>query len=158
MGDVFRRFGPYVARIALRLLGRVDEVEDVVQDVFLAATGSIHQLQEPEAIKGWLAAITVRTCARRLRMRRLKRWFAFDDAPDYERIPAPGANAEQRALLGQVYRALDRVPVGPRVAWTLRYVDAEPLETIAARCDCSVATVKRRIAEAEARLEKEFRS
>jgi len=34
---LYKRFAPYVAAIASRILGRETEVEDVVQDVFIAA-------------------------------------------------------------------------------------------------------------------------
>jgi transmembrane sensor len=37
---LFMRHSPYVAAVALRLLGRDDEVDDVVQDVFLQAVGA----------------------------------------------------------------------------------------------------------------------
>jgi RNA polymerase sigma-70 factor (ECF subfamily) len=110
------------------------------------------------AVKGWLAAITVRKCTHRLRLRRLKRWMSLDEAPDYLDLPARGADPEQLALLAQVYRTLDTLPVGPRIAWILRNIDAEQLETIAARCDCSIATVKRRIAFADERLLEELGS
>lgn len=38
--DLYHRFAPYVAAIAGRILGRESEVEDVVQDVFVAALGA----------------------------------------------------------------------------------------------------------------------
>ena len=56
----FRRYSRYVAAVALRLLGRDDEVDDVVQEVFLAALRGLERLREPEAVKGWLATVTVR--------------------------------------------------------------------------------------------------
>jgi RNA polymerase sigma-70 factor (ECF subfamily) len=129
-------------------------VEDVVQDVFIEAARGLHQLQEPDALKGWLAAVTVRVCGRRLRVRRLRRWAHLDATPDYLKLEAPGASAEQRILLAEIYRALDDLPVAERIAWTLRYLEDEPLEAIAARCGCSLATVKRRIVAAHERVTK----
>ena len=35
--QLFKRFAPYVARIGLRLLGRESDVDDLIQEVFLAA-------------------------------------------------------------------------------------------------------------------------
>jgi RNA polymerase sigma-70 factor (ECF subfamily) len=152
--SAFRRFGPYVARIAYRLLGRYQEVEDVVQDVFIEAARGLHRLQDPEALKGWLAAITVRLCTKRLRMRRLRRWVSLDDETDYMDVEARGASAEQRVLLAQIYRTLDDVAVPSRVAWTLRYLHDQPLEVVAVQCGCSLATAKRRIGEAQALIDK----
>lgn len=150
---VFRRYAPYVARISLRLLGRREEVEDVVQDVFVDAVKGLGQIRDPDAVKGWLAAVTVRIVSRRIKVRRLKRLLRLDAAPHYDRIEAPGASPEQRALLANVYNVLNEVEVDARTAWILRYVEGERLESVAATCGCSLATAKRRIAAAQRRLD-----
>ena len=71
LGELFRRYAPYVSTIGLRLLGRDDDLDDLVQDVFIEAYRGIHGLRTPEAIRGWLARITVRRATRRLRARKL---------------------------------------------------------------------------------------
>ena len=70
--ELFRRYAPYVSTIGLRLLGRDDELDDLVQDVFIEAQRGLHGLRAPDAIKGWLARITVRRATRRLRARRVR--------------------------------------------------------------------------------------
>jgi RNA polymerase sigma-70 factor (ECF subfamily) len=145
---LFRRYSPYVARIAIRLLGRNDEVDDVVQDVFVAAVRGVRDVEDPEAIKAWLATVTVRSVRRRLRLRRIRGWLSLDPKSTFEDVPAPGATAEQRLVLARVYGALDRLPPSHRIAWTLRHVEGQPLEQIAAMCGCSLATTKRWITAA----------
>lgn len=153
---LFRSYSGYVAAIALRLLGRDDEVDDVVQDVFLGAYKGIAQLRDAAAVKGWLATVTVRIARRKLRMRKVKSFLRLDDDPQYENIPAPGATAEQRVLLKRVYAILDELPVNERLAWTLRHVEREQLEDVARLCDCSLATAKRRIFAAQAAIDAVF--
>ena len=46
-----------------------NEVDDLVQDVFVEVLRGLKRLREPAAFKGWLAQITVRTATRRLRQR-----------------------------------------------------------------------------------------
>jgi len=150
---VFRRYSSYVAAVAIRLLGRDDEVDDVVQEVFLVALRGLGRLREHEALKGWLATITVRIAGRRLRRRRLRGFFGLDRRPDYLEVASDEASPEERALLARVYRLLDELPVGERLAWTLRHVDGEPLDAVAQRCGCSLATAKRRIAAAQRKIE-----
>ena len=53
--QVFRRYAPYIARIALRLLGNDSEVDDLVQDVFLEAHRGLFGLRDAAALGGWLA-------------------------------------------------------------------------------------------------------
>lgn len=154
LDGIFRRYSAYVAAVALRLLGRDDEVDDVVQEVFLAALRGLSRLREEGAVKGWLATVTLRVARRRLRMRRLRGFFGLDASTGYEQIAAPGASADERALLSRVYTVLDGIPVRERLAWTLRHVEGEALEAVARACECSLATAKRRIAAAQARLDR----
>lgn len=142
----------YVGAVALRILGRDDEVDDVVQEVFLAALGGLRERPSPEAVRGWLATVTVRIASRRLRRRRLRRALGLDRPTPP--LLAPGLGAEERVLLSQIYQALDALPVAERVPWTLRYLEGEPLEGVARLCGCSLATAKRRIAAAHATLER----
>jgi RNA polymerase sigma-70 factor, ECF subfamily len=145
--EAFRRYASYVAAIGLRLLGRPDEVDDLVQDVFLDARRGIEQLRNGGALKAWLATITVRKARRRLRMRRF--WRMLGREEEAHEIPAPGATPADQALLAAVYRALDTIPVAERLAWTLRHVEGERLDRVALMCGCSLATAKRRIAAAK---------
>lgn len=151
--DVYRTYSRYVASLAYRILGRDSEVEDVVQDVFLAAATGLSRLREPGALKGWLASATVNIASRRLRRRRLLAVFGFDGTPD-EEVVAPGASPEQRVLLGQIYLTLEDLPVNDRVAWVLRHVEGESLDEVAALTGCSLATAKRRIAAAQQAIER----
>ncbi len=50
--------------MAFRLLGRDDQIDDVVQDMFMVAMRNLHRLRDPGALKGWLATITVRFSGR----------------------------------------------------------------------------------------------
>jgi RNA polymerase sigma-70 factor (ECF subfamily) len=150
---VFRKYSRYVAAVAFRLLGRDDEVDDVVQEVFLQAVRGISRLREPEAVKGWLATVTVRVAGRKLRMRRLRGLFGLDDRHEYEQVAGRETPPDERALLSRVYRMLDDLTVGERLAWTLRYVEGEQLDDVARICGCSLATAKRRISSAQGKLE-----
>ena len=150
---LFRQYARYVAHIALRIVGRDADVDEIVQDVFLVALTGLEDLREPEAVRGWLATITVRKAQRRLRYNRLQSWLGLDDEPDYESAVAAEASPEQHAIVRSVYKALDTLPVNDRVAWTLRYLQDERLENVAAIIGCSLATAKRRIAAAQQKLD-----
>ncbi len=149
----FRQFAPYVAAIVVRVLGRDDDVEDTVQEVFLAAMSGLDQVRDPARVKGWLAAVTVRFCHKRLTRRRVARAIGLAEAWDPTWLMAAEASPEQRTLLHQVYAKLEKVPTAERLAWTLRSLQGEQLEEVARLCGCSLATAKRRIASAQSALE-----
>jgi RNA polymerase sigma-70 factor, ECF subfamily len=148
--DLYKRFAPYVAAIASRILGRESEVEDVVQDVFIAALGGLKKRDQLLQAKSWFATVTVRSSMRKLRVRALWNVFDLAEPPQYDRLSDASAGPEERRLVAEVYRALDGVSAKERVAWVLRHVQGESLEDTALLCECSLATAKRRIAAAHA--------
>jgi RNA polymerase sigma-70 factor (ECF subfamily) len=154
LGDevqLFRRHAQYIACIGLRLLGRESDADDLVQQVFIDAFKRREQLRDPNAVRGWLATIAVRTAPRQLRRRRLRRFVGLDDRAGLE-LRDTGVSPETRPLLARVYEVLEAMPVERRLAWTLRYVDGEKLEQVAERGGCSLETAKRRIAAAHTQL------
>ncbi len=155
LGAVFRQYSGYVASVAFRLLGRDHEIDDVVQEVFLAATRSLRNLREPAAIKGWLATVTVRIVRRKLRGRRVRALFGADIPPDYSEVVVD-ASQEKSLLIRRAYQLLDQLPVDEKIAWMLRHAEGEPLDAVASYCECSLATAKRRISAAQSALGEEF--
>lgn len=153
---LFKRYAPYVARIGMRLLGRESDVDDLIQEVFLAAFRQREQLRDPHATKNWLATIAVRTARRQLRRRRMRQFVGLDTGGPALELPDQTISPEKRALLARVYEILDGMGVERRLAWTLRFVEGEKLEQVAERCGCSLATAKRRIAAAQALLQAEM--
>jgi RNA polymerase sigma-70 factor (ECF subfamily) len=152
---VFRKYSAYVAAIAFKLLGRDDEIDDVIQEVFLEATRSLRSLRDPGAIKGWLATVAVRVIRRKLRRRRLWTFLGAGVEPDYSQVVV-AANQDDALVIARACEILDRIPVDEKIAWMLRYAEEEPLEVVATTCGCSLATAKRRIAAAQAALAKEL--
>jgi RNA polymerase sigma-70 factor (ECF subfamily) len=151
---LFHRFGPYVATIGLRILGRDDEVDDLVQEVFFEAHRGLTGLRSPEAVKGWLARICVRKATRRLRRRRLRALFRTEPLDDYKQLADPGASPEEAAQVASAYRLLDTLSADERVAWVLRHIEGHSLEELTELCRCSQSTVQRRLRAAEHALEK----
>ena len=86
---LFRSHGSYIGAIALRILGRDAEVDDVVQEVFLAAMGALGRFYSEDAARGWLATVAVRTARRRPRLRRHQRLAGDDLVQPEQRAQAP---------------------------------------------------------------------
>jgi RNA polymerase sigma-70 factor (ECF subfamily) len=150
LDGLVRAHSPYVAGLAYRLLGRDSEVDDVVQDVFVALLRFHGSVREANALRGWLATTTVRLSLRRLRARklRLRTWLGLDE-PEPASVPALGATAEEHLALARVHRALDELRPSTRVAWLLRYVEQERMEDVARLVGCSLTTAKRRVEAAQ---------
>jgi RNA polymerase sigma-70 factor, ECF subfamily len=145
-GRLYDRYAPNVRGMAHRLLGSDGELDDVVQDVFIAAFTSIARLREPALLKGWLLGIAVGKVRDNLRARWRRRWLTFQP---YEDLPdVPGAEAQ--VDVGQeVCRILDQLPPEERIALLLHRLEGLSLDEAAKASNMSVSTFKRRLARAE---------
>jgi RNA polymerase sigma-70 factor, ECF subfamily len=150
----FERFAPHVQRLLRRILGPQPRVEipDLIHDVFVKALGSIDQLREPEAMLAWMQAITTRAAFHAIRAERARRWLRFWEPAEIAEVASDGVDTEVLEAYRRTYAVLDRMPAEERIVFALRYIDRMELAPIAAACDVSLATVKRRLARAEQRF------
>jgi RNA polymerase sigma-70 factor (ECF subfamily) len=145
---LYHRHAACVAGIAYRLLSDRAVVTDVVQETFLAALESIDRLRRPEAFRTWLVGIALRRVRRRLYQQSRRALLG--------RIFSAGAPAasdpETRAPADELRRALATIDPKFRLPWILHHVEGETLPAVAEMEGISLATVKRRIAEADEQI------
>lgn len=150
--ELFRRHAPAISSLGLSMLQSVEEADDLVQDVFIRAWRAIDRLENREEARPWLMTIAIRLARTRLRRRKLSRLLFRGDISESEQLPAPGALPEHRDLVRKLYAVLDGLPTALHLAWVLRYIHAETVETVAAVCGWSLSTTKRRIQAANERV------
>jgi len=119
-----------VYNVARRLVPRREDVEDLVQETYLAAFRAWKDHRRPERVEPWLATI----CLNLARSRFRKRSVRPDEVALSEAVEAVGAapdDTEQEALGAiereELYRAMWQLPEEQRVALTL--VDLSGLST-----------------------------
>lgn len=152
---LFRRHAGPLVGLVTRLVGRSHDAEDIAQDALAVALEELPSLRDRAAFGPWLRSIAVRQCHRYFRRRKLRRALGLDQGADDATLAAqcsPDATPEQRAALARLDAVLAALPYDQRVAWCLRYVEGEQLDAVAAACGCSLATAKRWIAAAHARV------
>ncbi|HEX2876320.1 MAG TPA: sigma-70 family RNA polymerase sigma factor [Polyangiaceae bacterium] len=151
----FQRHVGWVERIITHVIGFDAELSDILQEVFTRALASIHSLKDPSALEPWLGRVATHTARKVLRSRSRRNWLRrFVDSAEEERYePSAVAFApEARQALRAVYRVLDVLPADERIAFALRFVDGMELTEVAAACDVSLATIKRRLVRSERRF------
>ena len=123
-------------------------MDDIVQETFVDAFEGIGRISDPQAARAWLVTVAVRRTRRFLARRRTRELFTFwfsDTAPR-------SSDPRDRQPVDDLYDALERIPADARIPWVLHRVEQLSLPETAAPCGVSLATVKRRIADAEERL------
>jgi RNA polymerase sigma-70 factor, ECF subfamily len=150
--QLYRRHVQYVQGLLVRLLGSRADAEDAVQETFVIALERLSGLREPAAFRGWLAQIAVSQARRRFRRTRLLQALGLhrSGSDGLDGVSAPDAGAAIQADAATVVQLVARLTSDERIAWSLRYLQGESLEEVADHCRCSLATVKRRIAAANA--------
>jgi RNA polymerase sigma-70 factor, ECF subfamily len=142
------RFGQDVNRLVRRLLGADPDHEDIVHEVFIKLMGKAHTVNEAEALVGWVRKVAVNTVHSELRKRRVRRLFWASEVERAEPAWDGVGTAEGHQVSVKTYALMERMAPDERIAFVLRFVEGLTVPEIAEQCDCSVATVKRRIARA----------
>jgi RNA polymerase sigma-70 factor, ECF subfamily len=148
----FVEYRAYVAAIGGRIIGVGNDVDDVVQDVFLMVHRDLHRLRNPQALKDWLATIATRAAHRSLRRRIADKVFGVHDPAATENAPDDARGPELEADLSGSLQRLRHLPEQLRQAWLLKHVQEWSLGSIARASCCSTSTVQRRLREADAAM------
>jgi RNA polymerase sigma-70 factor (ECF subfamily) len=150
-----RRHAREVARVSARLLGSHQDVEDVVQDTFLAAFEQLERLREPSVFRGWVLRIAVNKTRRVIRKRQFLRslgLYRSENDAALAVLADDGVSPEVRAELRVIDEVIQHLPADQRIAWMLRYVEGHTVRDVSRLCSCSMATANRRIAAAQAKV------
>jgi RNA polymerase sigma-70 factor, ECF subfamily len=151
----FARYAPEVERLITHLIGFDRELADILQEVFVQALSSLHNLRDPAALKPWLFRIATHSARRTLRSRSRRAWLRFfvdSDEETRHEPTTPGPDVEGAESVHAVYTVLRKLPANERIAFALRHIDGMELSEVAASCSVSLATIKRRLNRAEARF------
>jgi len=152
---LYRRYSDMVHGLAFRLLGGGADVDDMVQDGFVAAFDSLDRIEDPNAFRSFLCGVVVRTTCKLLRRNRLLTRLGLrrTSGPiDFDAIVGRPCPPDVYAELRAVYGVLREMPPEVRVALVLKRVEGATLDEIAQLTGLSLATVKRRIVAGEAAI------
>lgn len=142
---LLQRHAALVERVARKVLGNADVVDDVLQDSALAAFLNIRSLLSPERFSGWYCGIVMNHC--RMVLRNKKRLREIHSLSESEFMMSRGADiaAEERATLSDVIEALQALPDNQRQAALLVYFEGLTQKEAAAALTISVGAVKARL-------------
>lgn len=140
--------------VALRMLGRRAEAEEIAQEAFLRAHRSLAEFRGDARLSTWLYAITSRLCLNRLASADRARVTYGDDA--LARVPAddpaPTAEIERRQRERALHDAIAGLDHDRRMVVVLCDLEGLAYEDAAAALGVPLGTVRSRLHRARMEL------
>jgi RNA polymerase sigma-70 factor (ECF subfamily) len=151
--ELFGRFQPRLRYFVRRLDQTGTDVEDLLQDIWLAVLRKITTLREPTMFPVWLYKIARN---RVYRHSQKKRWIVRmpqeelaipqeDDEPDFKTV-----------MVDKIHKALIKIKPHHREVLTLHFLERMSYEAIAEVVGCNLGTVKSRMYYAKKSLRSEL--
>ena len=158
LGQLFLRHANPVRRLLVSVMGPSDEVEDLVQEVFLAVHRSIAGFRGNARFSTWLHRVTVNTALNALR--RPRRTVAVEPV-DLDRHSDRASGADTAVLVRErvrrLYAILDAMTPKRRVAFTLFELEGRSIAEVAEMTGVALPVAKSRIFFARRELKKRAR-
>ena len=151
--ELYHRFRRQVAANLYRVLGDRNEIEDLVQEVFVIAFRGLATFRHEARLATWLYRICVNVALGRIRSRTRRPPpiggvdldHAAHGATLTDRPESPERALERRDDVARVYRALDRLAPKKRVVLYLHEIEGRDLKEIAYLVDANAVTVRTRL-------------
>ena len=150
---LYREHLDRVVRCVARILGPHDpDVEDVVQQVFLAALDGAERFDGRSKVSTWLVGIATRRALDQARGRwRRGRWARVTDLVGLGR-PSSAPDSRHDAL-SVAERALARLTPAQRTVFVLHEVEGYSFQEISEMTDTGISTLHARLKAARKRLD-----
>ena len=129
-------------------LGDPGSADDLTQETYLRAFGSLHRFEGRSSLRTWLLSIARRVCADAIRARRRRRLTLVRDPELLEQPSLADTSAEHAAVLD----LLARLDAGRREAFVLTQLLGLSYAEAADVADCPIGTIRSRVARARADL------
>ena len=145
--EALDRYGDRLYRLALVMLGRPMDAEDVVQETMIRHLDRLGTFREGEYEKAWLLTVTANLCRDALRARSRHPQVGLDQVPEEGHVP------QDRA----VWDALMALPEKYREVLVLYAVEGYRTEEIAKLIGKTSSAVKMRLSRGRKLLEESLR-
>ena len=159
--ELCRRHRKMIFRTVMKIIGNVDDAEDVLQDAWMSAFVHIRSFDGKSAFSTWMTRIAINFSLAMLRKRRRQKEFSLDSPVDPDNYPLMqiielSSNPEERCIESErqrlVRQAIRRLPSKLRAAIEIRGSQDESINELALVAGVSVPAMKSRLMRARLRL------
>ena len=145
---IARKHGPRVFRVAYRILGSVQDAEDVSQEVFLEA----FRVYEAGPVQSWIGLLVRLATLRSLDHRRRKRPNVELDERDCQHVDDPAARLVKAELAERLRHAVSSLADQQATVFVMAFYEQMSRDAIAETLDISPESVSTSLYKARQRL------
>jgi RNA polymerase sigma-70 factor (ECF subfamily) len=146
--ELVARYHPRLRYYLRRMLPREDQVDDALQEVWLAAFRALPRLSDAGAVAAWLYRIARDKASVRWRQQQPEHW---PELPDVVEEPSYGNEFDQEDAQ-EIHAALGQLAPHHKEILVLRFLEDMTYEQIAEVTGCPVGTVRSRLYYAKSAL------
>jgi RNA polymerase sigma-70 factor (ECF subfamily) len=147
--ELYKLYARAMYNTALRMVQNAHDAEDILQSIFIEVFTKLDSFRYESSIGAWIKRITINKCINFLKSRRL----AFQElTAGMDRVEPLESEQEVPYSVDRINKAINELPDGYRVVFSLYAVEGYDHEEIAQILGVSEATSKSQYSRAKARL------
>ena len=151
--EIYRHYAGMVYRVALRMTRRVEEAEEVTQEVFVAVHRHLKSFAGHAQLKTWIYRIAVNSSLNALKKGKRRLEVAWEDGFDPEdKCNNTSHVLDQDAMRAKIEGLLDMLNTDQKVCLVLRAQEGLSYEQIAKALNININTVRSRLKRARETL------
>lgn len=147
--ELYRLYSRAMYNTALRMVRHPHDAEDLLQSVFLEVFSKLESFRYESSIGAWMKRITVNKCINFLKSRKLE---LAELTTSHDRAEVPEAAEESIWSVEKINQAIQQLPDGYRVVFSLYAVEGYDHEEIGQILGVTEATSKSQYSRAKAKL------
>jgi RNA polymerase sigma-70 factor, ECF subfamily len=141
------RYRDVYARYAVRMLGSLEDADDVLQAAFIRAFRALARCREPEKFRAWLFQIVINECRSFATQRRRRELRFVRDEGELERSVCAHPS-ERSGVREEIQRALSAIDPEQREAFVLKHVEELSYEEMTQLTGVGISALKMRVKRA----------
>lgn len=148
---------PRLQRMALRMLGNVEDAEDMVQEVYMKLWGKREELPDVQNMEAYCVALTKNMCIDRLRLAEVDR-VDVDDVPlSLAAADDVAGQLERQDAVEQVKLIIETLPEKQQQVITLRDIRDCTFEEIEEQTGLTAVNVRALLSRARKTIRERFK-
>jgi RNA polymerase sigma factor (sigma-70 family) len=147
--ELYRLYSKAMYNTALRMVQNSHDAEDILQSVFIEVFTKLDTFRFESSIGAWIKRITINKSINFLKSKRI---FTQELTANHDQAPETEPEREPPLSVEKVKKAVDQLPDGYRVVFSLYAFEGYDHEEISQILEISEATSKSQYSRAKAKL------